>query len=93
MANAGRIQEEMLCAGTLIGTGTPPVAEAVCRGNIGGGLYCNGRITGILSFGLGCGNINQPGVYMQPRFYRGWIQQQIDRTDSFSTAYVFPWAV
>lgn len=91
MANAGRIQESMLCAGILIGAGTPPaVPQTVCRGNIGGGLYCNGRLAGILSFGLSCGNPQQPGVYIQPRFYQTWINQQTTRTDTIATGTVFP---
>lgn len=91
LANAGRIEEAMLCAGILIGAGTPPlVPQTVCRGNIGGGLYCNGRLSGILSFGLSCGNPQQPGVYIQPRFYQAWINQQTNRTDAIATGTVFP---
>lgn len=89
MANAGRIQESMICAGNLGALGVP-VANAVCRGNVGGGLYCNGRVAGILSFGLGCGNQNQPGVYIQPRFYAQWISQTRTRTDTIAPGTVFP---
>lgn len=89
LANAGRIQESMICAGTL-GTAGQVVPNAVCRGNIGGGLYCNGRLAGILSFGLSCGNANQPGVYIQPRFYMPWINQQSIRTDIIAPGTVFP---
>lgn len=91
LANAGQIQEQMICAGNTLGAGTPPIVQqAVCRGNVGGGLYCNGMVSGILSFGLGCGNPNQPGVYIQPRFYMPWINAQRVRTDTIPVGTVFP---
>lgn len=91
LANAGRIQETMMCAGILAGAGTPPtVAQTVCRGNIGGGLYCNNMLAGLLSFGLSCGAANQPGVYVQPRFYTAWINQQFTRNEVIAVGTVYP---
>lgn len=90
-SGAGRIEESMICAGILAGAGTPPtVPQTVCRGNVGGGLYCNNRLAGILSFGLSCGGPNQPGVYIQPRFYTAWINQQLTRNDNIAAGTVFP---
>lgn len=70
----------MICAGTV--TATP----SVCRGNLGGGLFCPVRnswqLTGVLSFGIGCGITNSPGVYTQVRFFETWINQQLTRTDA-----------
>jgi hypothetical protein len=59
-----------ICAGSI--TATAPITGA-CRGNLGSGLYCNDRLTGVLSFGFSCGVANQPGVYVSTRFYQGEI--------------------
>lgn len=70
----------MICAGTL---GATP---SVCTGNLGGGLFCQisdmWQLTGVLSFGVGCGIANTPGVYTQVRFFDAWINQQLTRTDA-----------
>jgi len=78
----GLIQDNMMCAGSLVVT-TPP--SGVCTGNNGGGLFCdvNGwwEFTGVLSFGVGCGVASQPGVYMRVIDFNPWINQQLTRTD------------
>lgn len=51
------------------------------KGNKGGALFCNDEFTGILSNGISCGAVNQPGVYTQVRFFNDWIDQQFLRTD------------
>lgn len=70
----------MICGGTLAAT------PSVCTGNLGGGLFCpvsnTWELTGVLSFGIGCGAINNPGVYTQVRFFEAWINQQLTRTDA-----------
>lgn len=40
------------------------------------------QLTGVLSFGIGCGTNNIPGVYTQVRFFETWINQQLTRTDA-----------
>ncbi|KFB49285.1 AGAP006487-PA-like protein [Anopheles sinensis] len=80
-----RVQQNMICAGALAQN-----PNAVCRGNMGGGLYCNGRLTGVLAFGMGCGAANRPGVYMDVRQYAQWIQQQFTRTDNPPPGWVPP---
>ncbi|XP_055525136.1 trypsin alpha-3-like [Wyeomyia smithii] len=72
-----RVLATMICAGSLTAT-----ANTVCQGNIGGGLYCGGQLTGVLTFGLACGAANQPGVYIDIRQYRQWIDTQFTRTDN-----------
>ncbi|XP_053699309.1 serine protease 1-like [Sabethes cyaneus] len=72
-----RVLPTMICAGSLTAT-----ANTVCQGNIGGGLYCTGQLTGVLTFGLACGAANQPGVYIDIRQYRQWIDTQFTRTDN-----------
>ncbi|XP_058061607.1 trypsin alpha-3-like [Anopheles bellator] len=80
-----RVQGTMICAGALAAT-----ANSVCLGNMGGGLYCNGQLTGVLAFGLGCGVANQPGVYIDVRQYTQWIQSQFTRTDNPPAGWVPP---
>lgn len=49
---------------------------------MGGGLFCNNQLTGILSFGIGCGAVNTPpGVYTNIAPFSAWINQQFLRTD------------
>ncbi|XP_058446580.1 transmembrane protease serine 9-like [Malaya genurostris] len=72
-----RVLPTMICAGSITA-----IANTVCQGNNGGGLYCNGELTGVLSFGLACGAANQPGVYIDIRQYRQWIETQFNRTDN-----------
>lgn len=78
----GRVLDHMMCAGTVAAN-----APSVCIGNLGGGLFCPVRqnewqLTGVLSFGIGCGLANTPGVYTQVRFFETWINQQLTRTDA-----------
>jgi len=76
----GLVLDHMICAGN---TGINP---SNCIGNLGGGLFClvgtNWQLTGVLSFGIGCGATNTPGVYTQVRFFEAWINQQFTRTDA-----------
>ncbi|XP_050095100.1 trypsin alpha-3-like [Anopheles aquasalis] len=73
--HTGRVRESMVCAGA---TGTGP---GVCASNLGTGLFCEGRLAGILTTGLGCGQANNPGVYAQIRWYLPWIRDQFARQD------------
>lgn len=55
----GRVTELMLCARGNNNN------QGVCLPNRGSGLYCNNLLTGVLSFGFGCGTSAEPGVYVQ----------------------------
>lgn len=85
MANPNRALESMMCAGA-----TANVLESTCVGNVGGGLYFNGQVVGILALGTGCGAANHPGIYIQTRLYLNWMGQQLTRTDTVPAGTNFP---
>ncbi|XP_058823203.1 trypsin-2-like [Topomyia yanbarensis] len=74
----GMIQNSMLCVRTTNAN------QALCLPNRGGGLLCNGRLTAVVSFGLGCGTntTTTASVLTQVRYYQPWIQQQFVRNDN-----------
>ncbi|NXU83203.1 TPA protein, partial [Xiphorhynchus elegans] len=66
------VTDNMLCAGD-----TRHLDDA-CKGDSGGPLVClkEGRmyLIGIISWGIGCGRRDVPGVYTKVNRYLGWIQ-------------------
>ncbi|XP_065089620.1 trypsin-2-like [Ochlerotatus camptorhynchus] len=70
--HASHVRENMLCAGNLFQS-----TNAVCSGNFGSPLYCEGQLTGMLSFGVNCGLPNDPPVFTQVRYFNRWIDEQI----------------
>ncbi|XP_055321697.1 uncharacterized protein LOC129577895 isoform X2 [Sitodiplosis mosellana] len=50
-----------------------------CKGDGGGPMVCerNGawQLVGVVSWGIGCGQVNVPGVYVKVSHYLDWIQQ------------------
>ncbi|XP_067652476.1 trypsin eta-like [Haliotis asinina] len=58
-----------ICSGTY--------GKSTCQGDSGGGLFCNqdGQqvLTGVVSYGVGCGLPLFPGVYMKVSSYADWI--------------------
>ncbi|KAL7740142.1 hypothetical protein ACLKA6_003860 [Drosophila palustris] len=60
-------------------TATPPVSHAFrCTGDGGSPLVCSSNgiwyVVGLVAWGIGCGQANVPGVYVNVGTYLPWIQ-------------------
>ncbi|XP_047037290.1 trypsin 3A1-like [Helicoverpa zea] len=69
LTNYKTITPRMFCAGYLNGT------KDSCQGDSGGPAVSNGKLVGLVSFGVGCAMKEQPGVYSNIPLVRGWIRQ------------------
>lgn len=63
----GYVTDKMFCAK---GDG-----QDACQGDSGGALLCQGRVSGIVSFGNGCDHPNFPGVYTDVSVYQEFIDE------------------
>ncbi|XP_059047694.1 trypsin-like [Achroia grisella] len=66
--NYRTISPRMFCAGFPNGT------KDSCQGDSGGPAVINGKLVGLVSFGVGCAVPDQPGVYTNIPIMREWIR-------------------
>ncbi|XP_021570800.1 serine protease 41 [Carlito syrichta] len=73
----GMIKDSMFCAGAEDGS------VDTCKGDSGGPLVCDKDglwyQVGVVSWGMGCGHPNRPGVYTNISVYFHWIQMVMSR--------------
>ncbi|GFG39798.1 hypothetical protein Cfor_01713, partial [Coptotermes formosanus] len=79
------IREGMICAGCKEG------GKDSCQGDSGGPLQCDGYLAGIVSWGSGCAEAGNPGVYTDVSYYEKWINEAKTRPNSAASfrSYVF----
>ncbi|KAJ8977567.1 hypothetical protein NQ317_005416 [Molorchus minor] len=61
------LTSHMFCAGKT--------SKDSCQGDSGGPLAINGKLYGIVSFGVGCGKTHYPGVYTRISSFRSFISR------------------
>ncbi|XP_047627748.1 tissue-type plasminogen activator isoform X3 [Phacochoerus africanus] len=72
------ITNNMLCAGDTRSGGDHANLHDACQGDSGGPLVCmkdnHMTLVGVISWGLGCGQKDVPGVYTKVTNYLNWIR-------------------
>ncbi|XP_063834006.1 vitellin-degrading protease-like [Ostrinia nubilalis] len=63
--------------GNMLCAGLPEGGKNACYGDSGGPLIHNGKLAGVVSFGIGCARPDYPAVYAKVSALRGWIDEQL----------------
>nr|XP_020015065.1 tissue-type plasminogen activator [Castor canadensis] len=75
------VTNNMLCAGDTRSGGNQANLHDACQGDSGGPLVCEKDkhmiLVGIISWGLGCGQKDVPGIYTKVTNYLDWIQDNM----------------
>jgi len=66
----GGITDSMICAGV------PGGGKGACSGDSGGPLVVGGKLVGIASWGIGCGDVPYPQVYTNVANIKSFITQE-----------------
>jgi len=66
------IFDNFLCAGK-VGEG----GVDACQMDSGGPAVKDGKLVGIVSFGIGCGLPDYPGVYTEVSYFLDWINEKV----------------
>ncbi|XP_076165459.1 trypsin-2 isoform X2 [Ptiloglossa arizonensis] len=74
LVNVTNLPPGMFCAGYIEGQ------RDACQGDSGGGMVCNGQLTGIVSGGEGCAFPRLPGVYSSVFYFEDWILKNMNVT-------------
>uniref|UniRef100_A0A1Q3FTA7 trypsin n=1 Tax=Culex tarsalis TaxID=7177 RepID=A0A1Q3FTA7_CULTA len=64
----GGITDRMICAGLMEG------GKDACQGDSGGPMVGNGKLIGVISWGVDCASPAYPGVYARVAAVRDWIR-------------------
>ncbi|CAM5149961.1 unnamed protein product [Natator depressus] len=81
VSHPGKVTQRMLCAGFPLEEG-----KDSCTGDSGGPLVCPSEdsgfytLSGLISWGFGCGRKNYPGVYTNVAVFIDWISHYINNT-------------
>ena len=92
--NFAGTQPDEMCGGLpdVDNNGWTDAGTDSCQGDSGGPLICNVgdryQLTGIVSWGSGCGREGFPGVYGRVHTYLDWIRGMDVRTRLYDIIYI-----